>query len=156
MSKRNKILVPCGVIAILIISLAITIVNDGSWTASEMVAIHVVIDNRTNSKIGPFTLANSRGTTTVHVDAISPFSRGNVLFKMSESWGENAIVLTDEDERNYFVVPYFENRQKGRVDIRVDCSSSIGLAGVYRSLVSWYFSFEWSQWGYKDCYMSGN
>ena len=152
MSKRKITIASLGIITISVLWLATIVVADGSWTASEMVAIHVVMDNRTSSEIGPFTLADGQGAAPVYFDAIAPLSKGDAYFVKSESWGENGIVMIDEDGRQYLVVPYFENGQKGRVDIRIDCASPIGFAGVERTLVSWYFSFEWHPWGFDECF----
>jgi len=42
-------------------------------------------------------------------------------------------------------------RQKGGVDIRVECVTPDGLSGKKRDLVSWYFSFDWHSWGESVC-----
>jgi hypothetical protein len=156
MSKRNKIIIIlCSSIALIIIWFVATFLAYETWTASEMLAIHVVVDNRTNSEIGPFKLADSQGAEPVHIDIITPLSKCDAYFLKPESWGENSIVLIDSDNREYGVVPYFENGQNGRVDIRATCASSVGLAGNTRQLTSWYFSFKWRSWGFSECYTAG-
>lgn len=156
MSKRNKIItVLCSSIALIIIWFAATFLAYETWTASEMLAIHVVIDNRTNLEIGPFKLVDAKDAEPVYIDAIAPLSRRHTYFLKPESWGENVIILIDSDDRKYGVVSYFENGQKGRVDIRVACASSVGLAGTWRGLTSWQFSFKWRSWGFPECYTAG-
>jgi len=96
-------------------------------------------------------ISEHQDSAPLHVNKIEPFSVVDVYYKKSESWGENAIVMTDDDGKNYAVIPYFESDQKGRVNIRVECVNPDGLSGKKRDLTSWYFSFEWNSWGRSDC-----
>jgi len=119
--------------------------------APENIAVHIVINNRTNQVIGPFEISEHLDSIPLHVNQIEPFSVSDVYYIKSESWGENAIVMTDGNGKKYQVIPYFENNQKGRVDIRIECVTPEGLSGKIRKLTSWYFSFEWNSWGTSTC-----
>ena len=150
MLNRRRLIIVFGTVLLTAILIFSTLSND-AWFASENIAIHIVIDNRTNQQIGPFVISEHLDSPPLHVNQIEPFSVSDVYYRKSESWGENAIVMTDGNGKNYEIIPYFENTQKGRVDIRVECVSPDGLSGKIRQLTSWYFSFEWKSWGTSAC-----
>jgi hypothetical protein len=148
--NRRKLVIVVGIA--LLTTIIISFLSNEAWLSSENIAILIVIDNRTNQQIGPFVISEHQDSTPLHINQIEPFSVADVYYKKSESRGENAIVMTDGHGRNYAVIPYFENDQKGRVDIRVECvTPDGGLSGKKRELTLWYFSFEWASWGTSAC-----
>ena len=149
--NRRKLIIDFGIILLIAIIFLASVLWNETWLSPERVAIHVVIDNRTDKQIGPLVISADQDSAPLRVNQIEPFSIVDIYYKKSESWGENAIKITDSNGKNYSVVPYFENQQKGRVDIRVECVNSDGLSGKKRDLVSWYFSFEWHSWGTSAC-----
>lgn len=161
MLKRHKVIIAVGIaLSIITISVVSLLSNELQLLfevtklqqSTESIAIHIVIANHTNKRIGPFDISDSQDTISVHVNQIEPFSITDVYYKKSESWGENSINMTDNNGQQYSLVPYFENGQSGRVDIHVECITPItGLSGKKRNLVSWYFSFEWYSWGTFPC-----
>ena len=128
-----------------------SVLSKEAWLSSENIAIHIVIDNRTDQQIGPFVISEHQDSAPLHINQIEAFSVADVYYKKSASWGENAIIMTDTGGKNYAVIPYFENDQKGRVDIHVECVTPEGLSGKKRDLTSSYFSFEWNSWGTPVC-----
>jgi hypothetical protein len=151
MLNRRKLIIVSSILLLVVVIVFTNILWDETWLSPEPVAIHVVINNRTDKQIGPFVISDHQNSTPMHIDKIAPSSAADVYYKKSEAGGENAIKMTDSIGKNYLVVPYFENQQKGRVDIRVECVGSDGLAGKKRDLISWYFSFEWRAWGAAKC-----
>ena len=149
MLNRRRLVTAAGIV--LLTAMIVSALLNDAWLASEKIAVHIVIDNRTNQQIGPFVISEHQGLASLQINQIEPFSVADVYYKKSESWGENAIVMTDSYGKNYAVIPYFENDQKGRVDIRVECVTPDGLSGKKRDLTSWYFSFEWYSWGTSVC-----
>jgi hypothetical protein len=149
MLNRRRLVTAAGIV--LLTAMIVSALLNDAWLASEKIAVHIVIDNRTNQQIGPFVISEHQGLASLQINQIEPFSVADVYYKKSESWGENAIVMTDSYGKNYAVIPYFENHQKGRVDIRVECVTPDGLSGKKRDLTSWYFSFEWYSWGTSVC-----
>ena len=149
MLNRRRLVTAAGIV--LLTAMIVSALLNDAWLASEKIAVHIVIDNRTNQQIGPFVISEHQGLGSLRINQIEPFSVADVYYKKSESWGENAIVMTDSYGKNYAVIPYFENDQKGRVDIRVECATPDGLSGHKRDLTSWYFSFEWYSWGTSVC-----
>lgn len=152
MPRRYKVaFVFSAVILISTIFIAKFLLVD-SWILSEDLEIGIFIDNRTSETIGPFTISDSKNPPTIlNIDKIESLSKVYVYYKMSQAWGENAIILIDNTGKKYPVIPYFEHPQRGRVDIRVECVTSEGLYGKKRNLVSSYFSFEWDSWGTPLC-----
>jgi hypothetical protein len=150
MLNRRRWIIAFGII-LLIAIVVLSVLSNEAWLSSENIALHIVVDNRTNQPIGPFVISEHQDSTPLHINPIEPLSTADVYYKKSESWGENAIVMTDSIGQNYAVIPYFENDQKGRVDIRVECIAPEGLSGRIRNLTSWYFSFEWKAWGTSGC-----
>ena len=140
-----------GIVVLIAVIFVAGVLWKEAWLSPERVAIHIVIDNRTNNHIGPFVIAEDQDSEPLHINQIEPLSVVDVYYKKSESWGENAITMTDSHGKTYSVIPYFESHQKGRVDIRVECVTADGLSGKKRDLVSWYFSFEWYSWGTSIC-----
>ncbi|MBK8421344.1 hypothetical protein [Candidatus Villigracilis saccharophilus] len=151
MSNRNKKIILVGVALIATIIFIANVILNETWFSPEAIAIHIVIDNRTNKQIGPFVISEYRDSEPLQINQIEPFSKANVYYLKSKSGGENEITMTDSNGKEYPVVPYFEQDQRGRVDIRVECASAEGLSGKKREMISWYFSFEWSSWGTRDC-----
>ena len=149
--NRRKLVIALGIVLLTTIIIVVSVLSNEAWLSSENIAIHIVIDNQTNQQIGPFVISEHLDSEPLHIGQIDPFSVADVYYKKAESWGENAIVMTDGNGKNYAVVPYFENDQKGRVDIRVECTVPDGLSGKKRDLTSWYFSFEWRSWGTPKC-----
>ncbi len=150
MLNRRSLIAAFGIVLLTAI-IIFSILSNDAWLAPENIAVHIVINNRTNQTIGPFEISEHLDTHPLRVNQIEPFSVADVYYIKSESWGENAIVLRDSTGKNYEVIPYFENDQKGRVDIRVECVTPDGLSGKIRQLTSWYFSFEWASWGTFAC-----
>jgi len=140
-----------GIMLLIAVIFVAGVLWNDAWLSPERVAVHIVIDNRTNKHIGPFVISENQDSEPLHIAQIEPLSVVDVYYKKSESWGESAITMTDSDGKTYAVVPYFENQQKGRVDIRVECATPDGLSGKKRDLVSWYFSFNWYSWGTSAC-----
>jgi len=151
MLHRRRLIIALGIILLMVVIFVASVLWNETWLSPEGIAVHLVIDNRTNEKIGPFVIVEDQDSAPLHIDQVEPLSVVDVYYKKSESWGENAITMTDSNGRDYSVIPYFENQQKGRVDIRVECVNSDGLSGKKRDLVSWYFSFEWHSWGMSAC-----
>jgi hypothetical protein len=152
MQSRKRILIALSGITLFLAWFAFNALSIRTWATPDMLAIHVVIDNRTDFEIGPFTIVDAQDAPPVPVNAIAPRSVVDLDYEQAESWGENVVILIDSEGREYDIVPYFENGQKGRVDIRIDCASPAGLAGVKRELISWYFSFKWRSWGFEECF----
>ena len=151
MSNRRRSIITLGVILLTAIVFVVSVLWNETWLSPEDVAVHIVIDNRTNERIGPFVISEDQDSAPLHIDEVEPWSAVDVYYRKSESWGENAITMTDSNGKIYSVVPYFENQQRGRVDLRIDCVTSEGVSGKKRDLVSWYFSFEWHSWGTSAC-----
>ena len=151
MSNRRRLIITLGVILLTAIVFVVSVLWNETWLSPEDVAVHIVIDNRTNERIGPFVISEDQDSAPLHIDEVEPRSAVDVYYRKSESRGENAITMTDSNDKIYSVVPYFENQQRGRVDVRIDCVTSEGLSGKKRDLVSWYFSFEWHAWGTSAC-----
>ncbi len=152
--KRHKAIVILSIITLTVFFTAKYILSNEFWlskTASDGIAIHIVIDNRTNKQIGPFDISDSTTSTTIHIDQVEPLSVVDVDFETPVTWGENAIIMTDSEGRDYAVVGYFEHNIRGRVDIRVECATSEGLSGAQWSLLSYYFSMQWQPWGTTTC-----
>jgi hypothetical protein len=150
MLNRRKLGTVLGIVLLTAVIIVSVLLNE-AWLSSENIALHIVVDNRTNQQIGPFVISEHQEFAPVQMNQIAPFSKADVYYKRSVSWGENAIVMTDSNSQSYAVIPYFENDQKGRVDIRVECVASDGLSGKIRNLTSSYFSLEWNAWGKSVC-----
>lgn len=150
MLNRHRWVIAFGII-LLIAIVVLRVLSYEEWLSSENIALHIVVDNRTNQPIGPFVISEYQDSAPLHINPIEPSSTADVYYRKSESWGENAIAMIDSNGQNYAVIPYFENKQKGRVDIRVECVAPEGLSGKIRNLTSWYFSFEWNAWGTSGC-----
>jgi hypothetical protein len=151
MLNRSRLIIAFGIILLMAVIFAAGVLWNEPWLSSKHVAIHLVIDNRSDKQIGPFVISEDQDSEPLHIKQIEPFSVVDVYYTKSESWGENAITMTDNNGKNYSVVPYFENQQRGRVDIRVECVTADGLSGKKRDLVYRYFSFEWYSWGASTC-----
>ena len=149
--NRRKVIAALGVVLLITIIFTANLLPNETWFSSEAIAIHIVIDNRTNKQIGPFLISEYRDSAPLQTNQIEPWSKMDVYYVKSKSGGENAITMTDSNGSVYPVVPYFEQDQKGRVDIRVECVTPDGLSGKTRKLVSWYFSLEWRSWGTATC-----
>jgi hypothetical protein len=148
--NRYRAIIAVGILSLLfVISIVIGLRKLAGLSPEGIV--HVVIDNRTHQPIGPFVILEDQDSAPLHISQIDPLSMADIYYKTSGSWGENAITITDNNGKAYSVIPYFENPQKGRVDIRIECVTSEGLAGKTRKLVSSYFSFEWHSWGVSVC-----
>jgi hypothetical protein len=148
--NRRRWIIAFGII-LLIALVVLSVLSNEAWLSSENIALHIVVDNRTNQPIEPFVISEHQDSAPLHINLIESLSTADVYYKKSESWGENAIVMTDSNGQNYAVIPYFENKQKGRVDIRVECVAPDGLTRKIRNLTSLYFSLEWNAWGMSDC-----
>ncbi|MCB9133929.1 MAG: hypothetical protein H6636_00785 [Anaerolineales bacterium] len=151
MANRGKKVIIVGVALIVAIIFIVNVTLKETWFSPEAIAIHIVIDNRTNKQIGPFVISDYRDSEPLQVNLVEPFSKVDVYYIKLKSGGENEIVMSDSNGKEYPVVPYFEQDQRGRVDIRVECVSPDGLSGKKRVLVSWYFSFVWHSWGTPAC-----
>jgi len=151
MLNRYKWTIFFGIVTVIITALAVNILSHETWLAPEDISIHIVIDNQTNQPIGPFIVSEYQDTEPLHVNQIEPFSKVDVYYKKTKSGGENEITMIDGNKKGYIVVPYFEQDQRGRVDIHVECANPDGLSGRIRYLVSWYFSFVWHSWGMSVC-----
>jgi hypothetical protein len=152
MLKRRRLVLPLGFILLLTaMALAGNTLGFDTSLSSEHVAVHVVIENRTNEQIGPFAISDNHNGEALHINQIESFAMADAYFRRSESWGESVITMTVKTGKDYLIVPYFENDLKGRVDIRVECVGRNGLSGKKRDLVSGYFSFEWHSWGVSNC-----
>jgi hypothetical protein len=149
--NRRRLIIALAIILLIAVVFIGSVLWNETWLSPEGIAVHIVIDNRTNEPIGPFVVSEDQDSASLQIDQVEPVSAVDVYYKKSESWGENAITMTDSSGKTYAVVPYFENQQKGRVDIRVECVTPDGLSGKKRDLVSWYFSFEWYSWGTSAC-----
>ena len=151
MLNRKKMIIAFGVIALIIVISLASVLKNETWLSHNRLAIHIVIDNRTNQRIGPFTISDDQESEQLRIDSIEPFSAKDIYFEKPETWGENAISMIDSNGNIYPIVPYFETQQKGRVDIRVECITPNGLSGMKRNLLSDYFSFDWNSWGVTVC-----
>ena len=151
MSNRSKKIIIVGIVLIATIIFIANVISKETWFSPEAIAIHIVIDNRTNKQIGPFVISEYQDSEPLQINQIEPFSKVDVYYIKSKSGGENEIVMIDNNGKEYLVVPYFEQDQRGRVDIRVECVSPDGLSGKKRELVSWYFSFVLRSWGTSAC-----
>lgn len=149
--NRHKVFVSLGVALLIIVIFTFNVLSKESWLFSDGISIHIVIDNQTNKQIGPFDISDHQGAIPLHIEPIEPMSVMDVYYTRPITWGENAIAMTDSNGKAYSIVPYFENEQRGRVDIRVECVTPDGLSGRKRDLVSWYFSFEWYSWETSVC-----
>ena len=151
MLNRRKWTTAFGSILVIAVVFVARVLSSGTWLSSEHIAIHLVIDNRTDKQIGPFVISEAQDSEPLHINLIGPFSVVDVYYKKLESWGENVITMTDSHGKDYYVVDYFEHQQRGRVDIRVECITADGLSGKKRDLVYDYFSFDWYSWGTSTC-----
>ena len=153
MSRRRAIIV-LGAITLIIIYAVASILSIQDWLylhTSDGIAVHIIIDNRTQEIIGPFVISDSDSSTALHTDRINPLSVIDVYYEVPVARGENSITMTDHYGKQYVVVGYFENNLRGRVDIRVVCANAEGLSGKHRELRSYYFSIQWRPWGMNTC-----
>lgn len=152
MTNRKIILIVVVIVCLLSDVVLFAILSRDAWLSPEKIAVHIVIDNRTNQQIGPFEISDSQDVVPLLISPIGANAVADVYYKNAEAGGENEIIMTDSRGNEYYVVPYFEQGQKGRVDLRVECVTPDGeLAGKKRDLTSWYFSFEWYAWGASTC-----
>lgn len=151
MLNRRRLIIALGILLLIAVMFVGSVLWNETWLSPEGIAVHIVIDNRTNEYIGPLVISEDQDSAPLHIDQVEPLSVVDVYYKKSESWGENAITMRDSHGKIYSVVPYFENQQKGRVDIRIECVTPDGLSGKKRDLISWYFSLDWHSWGTSAC-----
>jgi hypothetical protein len=152
MLNRRKLIIAFGITLLLIAAIfEVNALSNQPWLPSEGISIHIVIDNRTNKQIGPFVISQYRDSEPLQVKQIEPWSVVDVYYITPNHGGENAITMKDSNGVVYSIIPYFEQGQRGRVDIRVECVGLDGLSGKKRELVTWYFSFEWRSWGASAC-----
>jgi hypothetical protein len=150
MFKHRKLLIFFGIFLLITFSISSILVKVVLLSPNE-IAIHIVIDNRTNRQIGPFVLIEHQDSKPLQINAIEPFSVVYAYYKKSESWGENEIMMSDINGTKYNIIPYFENGEKGLVDIRVECATPNALSGKIRFITTSYSSFEWRSWGTSNC-----
>lgn len=152
MLNRKIILIVVGIVCLVSDIVLFSILSKDAWLSPEKIAIHIVIDNRTGQQIGPFEISDVQDTAPLQISPIGAYSVADVYYKNAEAGGENEIIMTDSRGNQYYIVSYFEQGQKGRVDLRVECvRPDGGLAGKKRDLTSGYFSFEWAEWGASTC-----
>jgi len=96
--NRHKVIIAFRIALLITIIFIVRVLWNETWLSSERVAIHIVIDNRTNQQIGPFAISEYQDSAPLHINQIEPFSVVDVYYKKSESWGENSIKMTDSCE----------------------------------------------------------
>ena len=117
---------------------------------SEAEVVHFIIENDTGEIIGPLMIDDGKNNPPEYIDQIMPFSKIDVYYKNSDV-GENAIALMDGKGNTYYVIGYFESPQRGRVDIKINCMTAIGISGKVRVLVSSQNSYKWDSFGKSVC-----
>ena len=159
MSKRHKVILSLTISLMIVSYLAFVVVDLFLWyfispfvPSTEGIAVHVVIDNRTNKTIGPFVMTDRDDSAPLIINQIEPLSVIEVDFKREEGFGENSIGITDNNGRRYDVVGYFEQPLSGRVVIRIECVNPDGYSGKKRLLANHILaSFHWDSWGIRNC-----
>jgi len=96
MLNRYKVIIAVG-IAILLTIIFIASVLSETWFSSETIAIHIVIDNRTNKEIGPFVVSEYRDSAPLKITQIKSLSKVDVYYLKSKSGGENEIIMADSN-----------------------------------------------------------
>jgi hypothetical protein len=122
-----------------------------SISASDGIAIHLVIDNRTAQEIGPFVVADESSGTALPIGLVPPNTAASLDFVTPHISGENFITMSDCEGTRYVVIGYFEHSIRGRVDIIVNCAGPLELSGQRREITSYFLSFGWRRWGVLDC-----
>jgi len=154
MLNRCKVIIAISITLLIFAIFMTSVLSKEHWLfapASKNIAIHIVIDNRTDQPIGPFVIADSHASAPVPINKIESFSLADVDYEISIASGENGVIMIDSNGKRYSINSYFENGLKGRVDIRVECATSDGLSGKRRELTSGYSSFQWESWGTVVC-----
>ena len=110
----------------------------------EGIEVTVQVENRTNQRVGPFTIVTSSSEVTAALPPVAPGETEAVQLVDRSAGGENSMSMVDATGRAYWLVGYFEWPLSGSIDVRVESVSPDGtIQGRLRTRISYPGPWRW-------------